>query len=746
MTTFELAEGAIFSRGLLAFVQATAILLGALALERLLRRTAAESRHALWTAVFASLLALPALVITLPTIPLPIPWPAAVALSSIESDASTMRPLSATAGAGRDVGRPAAAPNASGASAFLPNADWTAGAGDGSNATAIIGPHAEGRAVSLWGPKPMIRALVLTWILGTGCSLVFLLTGLLRSGILYRASRGSSDATWTLRLERARASAPLDRSVSLRFHQQVRTGLAGGLLRPFVLLPDTATDWSPERRELVLAHELVHLKRRDPLRRVLLRLVLAIFWFHPLAWYSARRAVLACEEACDQAVVRMGYRPSTYARHLLALATPTSLPMPALARLRRPSLEVRIMKLLEPQSPRRPRLAVGALSVSMAWAITVAATAPVPPVRPLDELRLANSTPTATARSENDRPPAQAAPAEEVHPQELAAPAEEDHPAGPAAPAHEAPPPMMEAPAPPSFPGATPFDASVDAWPNAQDPSDGCRIRPDGVDFEDGADFTSGWGPNRPDNRFQQRSLGPFMLCLRSRGQVELDPDGIRIAAGEEAWLVLAVRGDAVHQRLEITPGPDGNEYVWFVGGIERPFDVEAAEWRDLMVRVQHTLPMRIAQIRGESARLRAGIAVVRGREAQRLGELARVRGDAASLRGEIARIRATEAVVASELMRARGGAADSLRTQLDMLRQANAITIADLEEEIRIERAEAARLEAEAAEFAVRSAEEIQAIEERIAAFNAEGQLDEIRTELASYDAALEALIRSIR
>jgi beta-lactamase regulating signal transducer with metallopeptidase domain len=44
---------------------------------------------------------------------------------------------------------------------------------------------------------------------------------------------------------------------------------------------------------VVLAHELIHVHRRDVPRQVLGRLALALYWFHPLSWVAARLSVVS---------------------------------------------------------------------------------------------------------------------------------------------------------------------------------------------------------------------------------------------------------------------------------------------------------------------------------------------------------------------------------------------------------------------------------------------------------------------
>lgn len=70
--------------------------------------------------------------------------------------------------------------------------------------------------------------------------------------------------------------------------------------RPRLLLP--AELWSQLRaaeQEVILLHELAHLRRRDHVIRWLTLGVLCLFWWHPLAWWVRRRIDEEAELCCD---------------------------------------------------------------------------------------------------------------------------------------------------------------------------------------------------------------------------------------------------------------------------------------------------------------------------------------------------------------------------------------------------------------------------------------------------------------
>ena len=85
---------------------------------------------------------------------------------------------------------------------------------------------------------------------------------------------------------------------------RVLPGLASPLVLPgAVMLPRWAEGLDGLQQRAMLAHELAHLRRRDPLWRPLQRLALVPLFFHPLAWHALRRLETLAETLCDAAAV-----------------------------------------------------------------------------------------------------------------------------------------------------------------------------------------------------------------------------------------------------------------------------------------------------------------------------------------------------------------------------------------------------------------------------------------------------------
>lgn len=93
------------------------------------------------------------------------------------------------------------------------------------------------------------------------------------------------------------ASLGLKRAVPVRRSRQVRTPMVLGLIRPVLLLPE-----GQEVDEVVLCHELTHLKRLDLAYKALLVAACWLHWFNPLVWWMSRAASENLELCCDDDV------------------------------------------------------------------------------------------------------------------------------------------------------------------------------------------------------------------------------------------------------------------------------------------------------------------------------------------------------------------------------------------------------------------------------------------------------------
>jgi hypothetical protein len=194
------------------------------------------------------------------------------------------------------------------------------------------------------------------YALGAVVLLARLLLGRRALAELGRRSAPVEDREWTALLDELRASAGIERRVRLLRAPSAVAPVTWGTRRPVILVPAEADAWPVERRRAVLLHELAYVARRDCLTQTLALVASAVYWFHPGAWWVARRLHVERELACDDRVLAAGTSPEDYARHLLEIARELSLPRPATyaSGISGPAqLETRMRAILGAPGPRR---------------------------------------------------------------------------------------------------------------------------------------------------------------------------------------------------------------------------------------------------------------------------------------------------------------------------------------------------------------------------------------------------------
>jgi TonB family protein len=121
---------------------------------------------------------------------------------------------------------------------------------------------------------------------------------------------------------------------AVRWIPGLRQPATFGLRRPMVLLPDTLREQPETVRQAVIAHELLHVQRRDAAMVLIEEVVRAVTWFHPAMWWLVSRVRLAREGVVDELTVMVTGARQTYLDALLLLADEAPLASSAFSRRR----------------------------------------------------------------------------------------------------------------------------------------------------------------------------------------------------------------------------------------------------------------------------------------------------------------------------------------------------------------------------------------------------------------------------
>ncbi|MDD7646380.1 MAG: M56 family metallopeptidase [Ruminococcus bromii] len=122
-----------------------------------------------------------------------------------------------------------------------------------------------------------------------------------------------------------------------------------GVIFPKIYLPATLSE---TERDCILRHEHAHIRRGDPLLKLIAFLALAMHWFNPLVWVAFHAFVRDMETACDERVLRgadKGTR-ADYAETLLRLSAGQRAPRVPIA-FSEGSPKARIKRILRYKKP-----------------------------------------------------------------------------------------------------------------------------------------------------------------------------------------------------------------------------------------------------------------------------------------------------------------------------------------------------------------------------------------------------------
>jgi bla regulator protein blaR1 len=170
-------------------------------------------------------------------------------------------------------------------------------------------------------PAPSLMAnVVLAWALGVGLLALRAAWRWQRlRGVVRRAQ--PLEAAWQRRFGELCREAGVKVAVRWLESAEVAGPVLVGWLRPVILFPLGMTIGIPPRQiELLLAHELAHVRRADFLFNLFQLLVETLLFFNPAVHWISAQVRHERELACDDRVARHEADRTAYARALLAVA------------------------------------------------------------------------------------------------------------------------------------------------------------------------------------------------------------------------------------------------------------------------------------------------------------------------------------------------------------------------------------------------------------------------------------------
>ena len=201
--------------------------------------------------------------------------------------------------------------------------------------------------------------LVLLWMTGVLALSMRYLAGWTYTIRLRRRRTREVGQQWHRQLEYLARRMGVRRTVRLVSSALVQVPMVAGWLRPMILLPVSVfTGLSPRQIEMIIAHELAHIRRHDYLMGLLQAACETVLFYHPAVWWVSERIRTEREHCCDDLVVSVCGDAFTYVSALAKMETARqAAPRLAMAATGGPLLD-RVRRLLEgPAADPSPRAA-----------------------------------------------------------------------------------------------------------------------------------------------------------------------------------------------------------------------------------------------------------------------------------------------------------------------------------------------------------------------------------------------------
>ena len=371
-----------------AAIKGTAVLTLAWLLVLCMRRTSAAPRHAVWLVAMACLLLLPLLSRMMPAWNVLPPW-CNLRMETVAAVPEEVPP-SEVADLGGDGLDRAAIPARPSASSVPPMRDLSI------NEHPTVKPEADSHEsrpspvhASSAVPTPPTRTrteaetgavassrdvartllpwIATIWVGGAATVLAVVLLAWLSLWWIQRHGKRITDRRCVELLQRRARELGVRRNVLLIKSNRCSVPFVAGIFRPRLILPKEFFQWCPERREVVMLHELGHVARWDCLTKIIVQATCGLYWFNPLVWLGLKWIQTEAERACDDLVLRRGCDACDYAEHLLQIAAGRGkggLAAAAGFSMARPSkLEGRLLAVLDSRRNRRSLTFLGAMFI-----------------------------------------------------------------------------------------------------------------------------------------------------------------------------------------------------------------------------------------------------------------------------------------------------------------------------------------------------------------------------------------------
>ena len=156
--------------------------------------------------------------------------------------------------------------------------------------------------------------ILLGWLGGILLTLCYFLLGFVKLRTLRTKGLQQVDQIWLEKFQHLKQRMGVNKNVALYISEQVNGPLTFQYFKPIVLVPlGFFSGLNPSHVELLLLHELAHIKRSDYLVNIVQSLLETLFFYHPAIWWISKKIREEREHCCDNLVLTLDNDPHAYA-------------------------------------------------------------------------------------------------------------------------------------------------------------------------------------------------------------------------------------------------------------------------------------------------------------------------------------------------------------------------------------------------------------------------------------------------
>lgn len=194
--------------------------------------------------------------------------------------------------------------------------------------------------------------IVSAWLVGVALLSFRLLVQWRRARRLVEHGARPAREPWQAIARRLAAMLGVRHAIQLLESTAIEVPAVLGYFRPVILLPASSLmGLTPTQLEMILAHELAHIRRHDFLVNLLQAAVETLLFYHPAVWWISRRIRIEREHCCDDLAVATCGSPVLYARALARLEELRAAALPLAVHANGGSLLDRIRRLVRGPAP-----------------------------------------------------------------------------------------------------------------------------------------------------------------------------------------------------------------------------------------------------------------------------------------------------------------------------------------------------------------------------------------------------------